>query len=793
MKFTVIKPVAIVLIFLAVGSVIYSNTLDVPFYFDDILRIKENPYIRLTDLTLKNTLNASFNKVTSRKRPVGSLSFALNYYFHQYKLRGYHIVNIIIHLLSGIFLYFVINTTLGIPRLKSTYHHTETIALCAALIWLVHPLHTQSVTYIVQRFNSMAAMFFILSLWLYAKGRLVTVNRKNWPWYAGSVFAGILALGSKENAAMLPLFILLYEWYFFQDLDKNWLKRYSKYILGIVILCCAIAFFYLGTSPIEKLKSLNDFAHNEFTLSERIWTQFRVVIYYLSLLAYPHPSRLNLDYDFPLSHSLVDPISTLLCFGVVIGLLGLAVYFAKKERLLSFCILWYFGNLIIESSVIPLAIIYEHRTYLPSMFICLLAVALSYRFIKVKWIGIALTCIVVTVFSYWTYQRNSVWGDPVAFWSDCVHKSPQKARPHNNLGQVLADQGRLDEAEKQYTDALKINPDFADAHNNLGIVLKTQGKISEAINQYDEALRINPNFVKAHNNLGNALIIQQGVTDEAISHFKEALRLNPKFVEAYNSLSIAMINAGKIDEAIVLLRKAIEIYPNLAATYVNLGGALMLQNKSDEALVCFKKALQLKPDIAQAHVNLGIILYNKERLDEAIAHFRKALSIDPGNEDAQFNLNKALAFLKEINTNIESVQKNLAHKPEEPILYLQLGNLYNSKGELDKAMAQYQKAISFQPDFPEALYHLAKLHIKKREFINALALYQKVITLLPENPGVYYNVACIYARQNKPEESVGWLKKAVEKGFNDWNHIKTDSDLDNIRTSSLYKEFVNGH
>ncbi len=789
----VIQNIVVLLLFIILGSVIYSNTLEVPFTFDDLPRIKENPYIRINELTIDNLLQAMFNKNSSANRPLGNFSFALNYYFHQFNLKGYHIVNIIIHILTAALLYFLFKSTLSLPLLSTKYRHPEVIAFFAALTWLVYPLHTQSVTYIVQRLNSMAAMFYVLSLLLYVKGRLTEEKRKSWLWFAGSALSSILALGSKQNAAMLPFFILLYEWYFFQNLDRDWLKRNLKYIFGIAALFCLIALLYLGTSPTEKLKTINDFANNEFTLSERILTQFRVVIYYLSLMVYPNPSRLNLDYDFPLSHSLVDPISTLLCLVLIIGLIGLAVYMAKKERLLSFCILWYFGNLLIESSVIPLAIIYEHRTYLPSVLICLLAVALGYRFIKFKWLGVGLVCIVVTVFSFWTYQRNRVWGDPITFWSDCAKKSPQKARPHNNLGQILADQGHLTEAIKQYSEALRINPDFADAHNNLGIVLKTQGKISEAISHYYEALRINPNFAKAHNNLGNALIERQGVTDEAVSHLKEALRLNPKFTEAYSSLSVALIQTEKTDEAIALLKKALQINPHIAATYVNLGAALMLQDKSDEAMVYFNKALQINSNLSEAHVNLGIILYNKERPDEAIAHFRKALLIDPDNDEAQFNLNKALAFLNEIDVNINKIREDLIQKPKEPSLYLQLGNMYSLKGELDNAIAQYEKAISFQPDLPEALYHLAKLHIKKNELSKALSLYEKVITLLPDNPGVYYNIACIYSKQNKPEESVVWLKKAVEKGFNDWKHIRIDSDLDNIRSSSYYKAFVKEH
>jgi tetratricopeptide (TPR) repeat protein len=193
------------------------------------------------------------------------------------------------------------------------------------------------------------------------------------------------------------------------------------------------------------------------------------------------------------------------------------------------------------------------------------------------------------------------------------------------------------------------------------------------------------------------------------------------------------------------------------------------------------------------HVNLGIISFNKGRLGEAVAHFRKALQIDSENDEALSNLNKTLGILKKIDLDIEKAQKDLTLKPEDPVLNFQLGDMYRVRGDLDKAIAHYQKTISFKPDFPEALYHLAKLYISRREYDKAESLYQKMIDLLPDNPGAYYNVACLYANQNKPEESVAWLKKAIEKGFDDWNQIKIDSDLDTIRSSSHYKAFIKGH
>jgi hypothetical protein len=186
----------VLLVFVVLGFLIYSNTLDVPFHFDDESNIVENPNIRLTGFSLKDITGACFKSVCPN-RPVANLSFALNYYFHKYDVTGYHVINIVIHIITGILLYFFIKTTLCIPSLRSRYKSPTSIALFAALIWLVHPVQTQSVTYIVQRMNSMAAMFYILSFLLYAKALLVKDKDRTWPLFAGCVLAGSLALGSK--------------------------------------------------------------------------------------------------------------------------------------------------------------------------------------------------------------------------------------------------------------------------------------------------------------------------------------------------------------------------------------------------------------------------------------------------------------------------------------------------------------------------------------------------------------------------------------------------------------------
>jgi Flp pilus assembly protein TadD len=538
---------------------IYSNILGSAFVFDDRQNIQENPNIRLSKLTLEGITRAGLESPSSN-RPVANISFALNYYFHQYNVVGYHFVNILIHITAGIFLYLFAKTTLSIPALHSRYGSHRWIPFLTSCIWLVHPIQTQSVTYIVQRMNSMAAMFYVLSLLLYAKARLAEDKKKKWALFAGCIMAGILALGSKEIAVTLPLFILLYEWYFFQELSRTWLKRHFPPFVGILILLALVALMFLGAHPLERI--LTSYETRDFTLTQRVLTEFRVVFFYISLLIFPHPSRLNLDHDFPISYSLIDPITTLLSMGTIMGLIGLSLYMAKKERLISFCILWFLGNLVIESSVIGLEIVFEHRTYLPSMLVSLMAVVLVYQRIKPKWLMAAVLCAVVMVCSVWAYERNSVWSDHLTLFSDVVEKSPNKVRPHYNLGNELAKRGRLEEAINHYFEALRIEPDDAEVHDNLGIALGRQGRLEEAISHCSKAVQIRPNHANSHYNLGLALALQ-GRQEEAMRCFSRAVRIRPDCAEAHLNLGAILASQGKLDQAINHFSEVLRIRPDL--------------------------------------------------------------------------------------------------------------------------------------------------------------------------------------------------------------------------------------
>jgi hypothetical protein len=293
-------------------------------------------------------------------------TLALNYYVGGFNVFGYHLVNFIIHVTSGIFLYWFLLLTFNLPNLKERYGGISyRVALFGSLIFISHPIQTQSVTYIVQRMASMAGMFYLFSMVLYIKGRLSS-GRVKYVYFLGMVLSYLLGVFSKENVAILPLFIALYEFYFFQNLDLSPRGKKILILLGGVLLgLLAFGFILWGKRYIEL--TIAGYQYRTFTLSERVLTQFRVVLYYLTLLIYPHPSRLNLDYDFPISKTIFDPLTTILSVFIITGLIGYSFWVAKKRPVLSFFILWYFGNLVIESSIFPLEMVYEHRLYLPSV------------------------------------------------------------------------------------------------------------------------------------------------------------------------------------------------------------------------------------------------------------------------------------------------------------------------------------------------------------------------------------------------------------------------------------------
>lgn len=652
------------------GAAIYANTLSVPFVFDDSQNIAANRYIRLTRLGWSELRDAALKSPSPR--PVANLSFALNYYVGGYELAGYHLVNIAVHLVNGILVYLVASILLqrghaaAEPsrgrRSRSRSPPVAAMSLVAAAIFVAHPVQTQSVTYIVQRMNSLAAMFYLLALLLFLRGRLGPAGRRRWGLWSLSVLCWLLALGSKQVAATLPLVVWLCEWYFFRDLSREWLERNLKFALGAIAVLVALALVYLGANPFDRLSA--GYAMRDFGAAERVLTQLRVVVFYIGLLVLPLPSRLNLLHPFATSRSLLDPPTTLLALIALLALLVLAIRLARRQRLASFCILWFFLHLAIESSFIPLEMVFEHRLYLPMFGFALLFAQLP-QWLPLRRRGVAgVACVLlIAALAAAAHTRNRIWRDPVTLWSDVIAENPNRHRPHNNLALALERRGRTEEAIRHYTEALRLKPDVAEVHSNLGRLLGQLGRLDEAARHLEEALRVEPDSVAAHNNLGNVLR-EQGRQGEAIHHLSEAVRLDPGFAEGHYNLALALVAQRELDDAIRHYSEAVRLRPDFAEAHNNLGLALAGQGKLDEAMGRYSEALRLRPDFAEAHNNLGVALARRGRLEEAVLHYSAALKIDPDYAIAHNNLGVARARQDRVGDAISSFSAALRIDPE---------------------------------------------------------------------------------------------------------------------------------
>jgi Tfp pilus assembly protein PilF len=591
----------------------YSNSFHVPFQFDDRPNIANNPDVKIKDLTWDRLAQLVEKSYQDNIRVFSYLTFALNYHFGGLNVFGYHLVNVIIHIGSGIFLYWLLILTFNLPSLRETYGSISyPVSLLASLIFISHPIQTQSVTYIVQRMASMAGMFYLLSMMLYVKGRS-SWSKSRFIYWGGSAFSWVLGLFSKENVAILPVFILLYEIYFFQNSEVSQKgKRILGFLIGSIGLIAFISLLVWGERYFNQL--VEGYQIREFTLSERILTQFRVVLYYVSLLVYPHPSRLNLDYDFPLSKTMLDPPTTLISIFITFGLIGLSVWKGKKSPILSFCILWYFGNLVIESSIFPLEMVYEHRLYLPSVGPFLLFSLLTVRGIEKlkagffrkghrsaqginvirpaeKFVEWFIPLGMILLFSLVSYQRNSIWNSELELWRDCVKKSPQKERVHHNLGFVYYEMERLDDAEEEFEQALRLNPRYALSMYNLGLVYYRKGSMDEAIRYYQKAIELDSKSPDFFYNLGVAYY-QKGLYEKAIRVYQKVLELNPDYENGHKSLGLAYKKLKEWDKAIRSFQEELRRHPENVYTHLDLGDVYMEKKECSKALTHYRKALE---------------------------------------------------------------------------------------------------------------------------------------------------------------------------------------------------------
>jgi tetratricopeptide (TPR) repeat protein len=572
-KYVDIAGLAIIIL---LGIKIYSNTFDCSFHFDDIINIVNNKNIRnLSDV------QAWWNFYPTRA--VGFFTFALNYHFSQLDVKYYHLFNLIVHLINSCLVWWLTllilsclpppihnKLSLNILQDNSIIKQKKVIAFFTALLFVSHPLATQSVTYIWQRVASMVMMFYLLSLILYVKARLSNKgNLSKTLLFTCSLISAVLAMLTKENAFTLPFAIVLFEIFFLRTKKFSINFRDYRMILLLAAFIGVIMIIPLKVS-FDIFKPIPPRLGHAYTVTplNYLFTQFSVIVKYIQLLFIP--LHQNLDYDFPISNNFFE-IRTILCFFVILSLIILAILSFKKYRIISFGIFWFFLTLSIESSFIPLDdLIWEHRTYLPSFGFFLILTSGIYYLLwnKHKYLTICIFVIIIGSNSYLTYERNKIWKDDLSLWNDNVEKTPNRLRPLLSRGVAYSDLGQWDNAIDDYSKVLDINPKLAEGYNDRGLAYTRLGQWDMAIADFSKVIEIDPKSTFAYTNLG-AAFFSLGQWEKSIVYFSKVIEIDPKNAIAYNDRGAAFTNIGQYDKAFDDFSKAIEIDPNYTRAYSN--------------------------------------------------------------------------------------------------------------------------------------------------------------------------------------------------------------------------------
>lgn len=452
-----------IIILCCLGFFIYSNTFYSPFTFDDNSSIVKNISIR--DIT---NLKAIWSFWPTRF--ITYLSFSFNYYFNQLQVFGYHIINLAIHLCTTILVWYFIMLTISLPIMKKDKisKYSRLAALFGALVFLSHPIQTESVTYIVQRTSALAGFFYIFSLCLYVKARVLRKDDKTrvigMILYILSLIIGIVSMFTKENTFTLPLIIILYEFCFLKD-DRHFSW---KYIIPFIAILPIIPLTLLAAKP-ETFTDIQRFMSQPVKGYHYFLTQLRVMVTYVRLVFLP--VNQNLDYYYPMIRSWAS-IPVLSSFFLLMLIITVAVRVFARFRLISFGIFWFFLTLLPESSIVPMKdVIFEHRLYLPMIgYSIFLTSLICYRFGEKTVRPVVIVFIaLIACYSMLTYSRNFVWRDTFTLWNDTVQKSTFKARPYVQRGLAYAYKGELDLAIIDYNKAIEIDPDYAKAYHNIAV------------------------------------------------------------------------------------------------------------------------------------------------------------------------------------------------------------------------------------------------------------------------------------------------------------------------------------
>lgn len=693
------------------AGLVYYPSLHYEFQFDDIANITKHFSIR----------HDSFAKLFfSGPRWISYWLNAINYSLGKFDPFFYRLFNVLIHLVNGILIFCFIACAFSWLRDNNFFKkYAITIATITTALFLLHPVHTQTVSYVVQGQLEGLACMLLVALCLVFIIRNHTQSSIKRLLLTGLLFAlAILSCGTKEIAIISPALLLLVDWFFvaqgdWHSLKKRWLLHliFSTLIATIFLYLLKPHFFtdILGFKRIAKNNIGNVItADPKGTITPWFFfiSQFKVILHYLSIFIWPF--NISVEYDWHLCQHLFAPdclIPLIILCAIAYG--TLQILRRRSLAPLAFGIMWFFICIAPRSSIIPSPeLLVDYKTYTASIgWLFFIASCLTYgamclapllekriyllRHRHVKPVFIA-TCALLLGFS--TINRNTVWRSGLEFWGNILQNAPNKARAYNNYAVELSQKlHKFEESIPYFKKAIAMDKNYSDPCNNLAVAYSQLGKIELAV----EAMKM-------------------------------GLRINPYYPEGYNNLASFYVQQKKLEQAEKMLQNALKLRPHYGKAYFNLGRIHLEKGEIEQAWECFKKCCT----IADLDNELGFSMYAKasvllKKFDDAIFAYQKLLEYMPDDEDAQFNL----------------------------------ANVYSLTNQHVQALPLYEKLYRSTPHDHRIIYNMAEAHLRAGNPEKALELFSSLKPLEKQLPHLNIRMAACYEKMGEISTAIALLKQ----------------------------------
>ena len=654
----------ILLISFAVYLPVFNNKL---LAWDDDNYIKNNPLIY--SINLKDIFS---QYVMGNYHPLTILTLAIEYQLFGLNETGYHVINLLLHLLNVSLVFYSINLLVKKPE----------VALVAALLFGIHPLHVESVAWAAELKDLLYTFFFLVSYIFYLK-YLPNQQKK---FYVFSLLLFCFSLLSKAMAASLPVVLLLTDYFKGRKINgKTLVEKLPFFLLSIGFGIVAVW--------AQKSTGATDVINFSF-LQRIVFACYGFINYILQLF---FPLHLSAYYPYPIKSTESIPALYYIYPVLLAGLLIAVFYSVRFTKKYFFGVGFFAVTIFLVLQLLPVggAVMADRYSYIPSIGIFYLA-GEGFSFLlnkNLKVPAFLLLTAIAIFFSVRTYTTCAIWKDDLTLWNNVISQYQTVPLAYNNRGLVYLNEGKNDTALQDFNKAIELNPDYAKAYNNRGTLFINENKNDEALKDFDKAIELMPGSEGFHIGRGNALK-NKNRFEEALMEYDKAINLRADFAEAFYSRGTLFMNQGNYSQAIAEYSKAINLNPNYIEAYLNRGNSFRDNNQIDNALKDYEKVIILNPNFVLAYFNRGTLYMNRSMYDLALKDFDKAIEFNPAYVQAHHNKGNIFYLEKKYAEAITNFSKAIKIKPDYSMSYYSRGLAEYYSGNKNAACLDLKTAVN---------------------------------------------------------------------------------------------------